>query len=130
VTAMGSRSRLYFQSQRRIGTVFKPLFVCSLLKPRQHNRTIIMVNIINIVAITVAALTSPVTGYLLPSDPRFAAEFVSAHNRIRDQHGSSHVRWSPALANEAQAYANQCNFNHEPWVSIPSPLNCVNIWIY
>ncbi|KAI5809412.1 CAP domain-containing protein [Pyronema omphalodes] len=49
----------------------------------------------------------------MPSDPRFAAEFVAAHNKYRDQHGVPRLTWSPALAQQAQAHANRCQINHE-----------------
>lgn len=78
VTAIDTTPRMYPQSRNRI---LKPLCTRALLKPRHHNSSTIMVNILSIVA-AVTALMSPVTGYLLPSDPRFASEFVNAHNRI------------------------------------------------
>ena len=39
-------------------------------------------------------------------------QVLSAHNNHRDRHCVPALTWSPALAAQAQAWANQCNFVH------------------
>jgi uncharacterized protein YkwD len=84
-------------------------------KSQHHYNTV--VNILTIAALAVAALASTANANLSPSDPRFTQQFLNAHNRVRDEHGSPHLTWSNALANEAQAYGNKCTDVHEGWVS-------------
>ncbi|KAI5813951.1 CAP domain-containing protein, partial [Pyronema omphalodes] len=45
-------------------------------------------------------------------DPGFAAEFVAAHNKSRDQHSVPRLTWSPSLAQEAQGMPTTATPNH------------------
>lgn len=38
--------------------------------------------------------------------------WLTAHNTVRQQHGANNLTWSADVASTAQAYADQCNFEH------------------
>ena len=41
-----------------------------------------------------------------------ASEVLAAHNALRAQHGVPALKWSASIAKSAQAYADQCVFEH------------------
>lgn len=42
----------------------------------------------------------------------FAGQVLAAHNALRAQHGVPALKWSASIAKTAQAYADQCVFEH------------------
>ncbi|KAI5817735.1 CAP domain-containing protein [Pyronema omphalodes] len=68
---------------------------------------------ISFLTLFTTAIVGTAQANLSPHDPRFAQEFVAAHNKYRAEHGSPPITWSPALANEAQAWVNQCKDEHD-----------------
>lgn len=38
--------------------------------------------------------------------------WLTAHNTVRQDHGANNLTWSDEVASTAQAYADQCNFEH------------------
>ncbi|KAK0456245.1 CAP domain-containing protein [Armillaria borealis] len=38
--------------------------------------------------------------------------WLTAHNTVRKDHGANNLTWSDEVASTAQAYADQCNFEH------------------
>lgn len=71
------------------------------------------------------------------SAPERGNAVLDVHNRARAAHGAAPLRWSGALAAEAQNWANGCNFEHsgQPGENLAhgtasaySPADLVQLW--
>lgn len=70
--------------------------------------------------LALVAQASPLQPIIYDAD--FQRDMLAAHNYFRDQHGSPNVTWDTDAEANAQAWANQCQFQHQACIPLLLPL--------